>query len=463
MKHVHFLGIGGSGMNAVAGIAQAFGYTVSGCDMKESEYWNDLRTQHIPITIGHDPVHLDGIDILCITAAVLHQKDKPLEYTEALAKGIPVMQWQEFLGNELQKNKSVIAIAGTKGKTSTTALTGRLLEIAQKDPIVEVGGKVLDWGKNYRVGAGEYFVCEADEFNNNFLHFHPEIAVVTNIEMDHPEFFNSEDEYNLAFLHFVQKLSVRGTLVGNADSPGVQWLLSQLTDSALKIVTYSMKSLESDIALASLHTQKGMTEFIVRGFQDSDTSFKTTLSGMHTISNLLAVIAIAKILEISPSAIQLLLDTFQGTGRRFELICEKRGVAVYNDYAHNPMSVKAALEGARMKYPLARIWAVFQPHMYTRTKLFLEQFAHAFSFANEVIILEIFASREKDLPISKEVDSQMLASRIYNVDPQLHVRSIVDKEKAVTVLLSELKPGDVVVNMGAGDNGIIVETLKERL
>lgn len=464
MKKVHFIGIGGSGMNAVAGIAHGLGYEVSGCDAKESEYWDDLKQKGIPISLGHASAHLGGVDIVCITPAILHQKEKPEEYLEAQRRGLLIMTWQEFLGSELQKGKEVIAIAGTKGKTTTTGMVGYLLEQAGLDPCVVVGGKMLDWGRNYRVGQGNYFVCEADEFNNSFLHYHPNIAVITNIEMDHPEFFTSEEEYYSSFIRFVRNIRPGGMLIVNNDSPGVQLFLHTLGENVpFAILRYGVTAGVSNIMIESVRTVDEVTGFTLNGLSSEVASFQTSLSGLHNIYNFVAAIVIADLLQVPIETIQEAVKKFSGVGRRFELVVNKRGIKVYNDYAHNPMSVQAVLAGARQKYPSARIWAIFQPHLYSRTKMFMEQFANAFNSANEVIVLDIFASREKGMPIAQEVDSQMLADRIYTANPKLHVRSIPEKEKAVEVLLDELRPGDVVVNMGAGDNGIITELLSKQL
>ncbi|MDQ3098488.1 MAG: UDP-N-acetylmuramate--L-alanine ligase [bacterium] len=462
MKKVHFMGVGGSGANAAASIADAMGFEVSGCDMKESEYTHDLQKNSIPLSVGHDIAHLKNIDILCVSPALFDVQPRPDEMKEAMKHGITIQTWQEFMGIYLQKEKDVVAIAGTKGKSTTTSLMGVLLETAGLDPLVQVGAKVIDWQKNYRLGNGKYFVCEADEFNNNFLHYRPKIAVITNLEMDHPEFFKSFDAYLDSFVSFTRMLPEDGVLVANTDSHGVQQLLSLLGEVPFRVFTYGTAQ-SVDILLESEETVDGMTSFTLSGYEDEPSHFLTKLTGSHNISNILAIISVASILDIPASVVRDTLASFSGIGRRFELICDVGGIKVFNDYAHNPMSVAAALQGARSRYPDSRVWAVFQPHMYTRTKMFLEEFAHSFNDANEVIVLEIFASREKGSPIAQEIDSQALVDRIFNVNPKLHVRSIPAKEKAVEVLLAELKTGDIVVNMGAGDNGIITEMLKSKL
>lgn len=465
MKKIHFMGIGGSGANAVASIAHSLGYDVSGCDLSESSYTYDLKNNGVPIFEGHDVSHLDSCDILCISPALLSVSPIPMELQEARERNIVVMTWQQFMGKYLHEGKKVITIAGTKGKTTTTAMVGQLLETAGLDPVVQVGGKVVAWHKNYRLGSSEYFVSEADEFNNNFLSYHSNIAIITNIEMDHPEFFRSEDDYFQAFVNFAKLLPKDGLLIVNADSPGVQIFLNLLGDISFRVIRYGVSSdVTSDsMVISSYRVDNGKTVLIVDGLNDEKLTFYTDMVGLHNVSNICAVICLSKVLGIPSEVIQSALNAFRGTERRFELICDVKGIKVYNDYAHNPMSVKAVLESTRSKYPDSRIWAIFQPHMYTRTKMFLNEYAMAFDSANEVVVTEIFASREKGLPVSKEINNQIVVNAIKKVNPKINVRAIDDKIDVADMLLSELKSGDVVVNMGAGDNGIIVELLKSKL
>ncbi len=465
MKKIHFMGIGGSGANAAASIAHSMGYEVSGCDIKDSEYTQDLKEKQLPLFVGHDVAHLEDIDILCVSPALFDAHPRPEEMKEATRRGITILTWQEFLGTYLQKDKKVIAVAGTKGKSTTTSAVAVMLERAGLDPTVAVGAKVMDWDRNYRIGKGKYFVCEADEFNNNFLHYTPSIAVVNNIEMDHPEFFKSEEEYFEAFVNFCKGIKKDGVLIVNNDSLNIQVLLKLIEGMPIKIVRFGVTSQEKgDIIISSYLTYEGKTQFEIDGFLESEVvTFYTSLVGLHNLYNLSAVIAVAKQLNISAPLVQEFLDNFKGVGRRFELIHNANGIKIYNDYAHNPMSVNAALQGARSLYPASRIWAVFQPHLYSRTKMFLKEFARSFTFADQVILLDIYASREKGMPISQEISSEMLARAIREVRPELPVRAISSKEKVAEVLLNELRDGDVMINMGAGDNGIISDILIKEL
>jgi len=440
MKKVHFIGIGGSGMNAAAGIAHFMGYEVSGCDFspKPSEYIKSLQELNIPIAFEHDPKHLLGIDLLCVSPAVYDQSSKHPEFLFASESNIPVMTWPQFMGMELQKNKKVIAVAGTKGKSTTTALIGTIFEKAGLDPIVQVGAKVKEWGKNYRVGHGEWFICEADEYFGSFLHYDPDIAVITNIEMDHPEYFSSMDEYVDIYVRFVQQIQKRGLLVLGDVGGAFQKIEEVLSNKDIEIVR------------------------VQNHLNSIDFEAPESLPGQHNALNISASFAVSSRVNINENVMKEAVKDFKGLSRRFELICDKSGIKIFNDYAHNPMSVKAVLDAARSVYPESRIWAVFQPHMYTRTKMFMEDFANSFGSADKIIITKIFASREAGKSIETEVSGAQLASRINQIDESKGALYEESFDDVVSSLISDLRSGDVVVNMGAGDNGIICELLCER-
>lgn len=461
MKKVHFMGIGGSGMNAVAGIAHALGYEVSGCDLKESEYTADLVSKNIPIGYGHAAEHVYDQDLLCVSPAVFDLNSHHEEVVYAREHNIPIMTWQQFMGEVLQAGKRVISVTGTKGKTTTTALAGLLLEYAELDPMVEVGGTVREWNRNYRVGEGSFFVCEADEFNNNFLHFTSEIVILTNLEFDHPEFFKNYDEYLESYAQFIAKMPNGGVLIANSDSKGVADLLQKIDMPRLTVLTYgSTETVENRLIS---YKPNGQEARIVVKVGDTETEYVSSLIGEHNALNTLGVCVLANYLGIQESVVQKLLHEFSGVGRRFELICEKNDIKVFNDYAHNPMSVRAVLKAARDQYPNARIWAVFQPHLYSRTKMFLEEFALAFGDANEVVITDIYASREQGKPISEEVHSRDLVEKIHELNPSIDPVYVGDIQNAAEYVFERLESGDVVVNMGAGDNGIITELLCQKM
>jgi UDP-N-acetylmuramate-alanine ligase len=316
---VHFLGIGGSGASGAAAIAQAQGFEVSGCDL---------------IFTGHDPKHLDNIDILAVTPAIYSLDPDNPELLEAKKRGIKIMTWQKFTGEYLAKGKFVIAVAGTHGKTTTTAMIAKILEDAGFDPTVLLGAIVPKWKTNYRVGKSKYFVIEADEFNNNFLNFHPDIAVVTNIEMDHPEYFKDFEDYKKSFAKF------------RAQSKKV----------------FDKPEGKFNVANASLAFQVGLA------------------------------------LDLNPSIIRKSLESYTGVSRRFEYIGEYQRAKIYSDFGHHPTEIKVTVEAAKEKFPKQRLLLIYQPHMFSRTKALFDDFVRVLknSPADKTFIMDIYPSREID-------------------------------------------------------------------
>lgn len=437
-KYVHFMGIGGSGMSAAAAIALDQGYQVSGCDLEgKTIYTQDLEKKGVKILKGHDSSHLQGVDLLTVTPGVFDLSADNPELVDAQKKGI-VLTWQEFMGRYLQKEKFVLAVTGTHGKTTTTAMLGLVLEAAGWDPTVEVGAIVPQWGTNFRLGKGDYFVCEADEFNDNFLHYHPNLIILTNVEMDHPEYFKDYEDVVASFAKFIKGSQEKGILVVDEDDPGVKRLLGkELADWPGKVVGYRL----------SQWNEKGIP---------------LKLTGDHNKRNVLGVIAAGQALGIDREVVKKALQDFTGAGRRMELTEEIRGVKVFDDYAHHPTQVRVTLEGARETFPQARIWAVFQPHMFSRTKLLLDEFKEAFNSVDEVIIVDIFASRE-----AKDKDKHTIHSRdVVAVIENENKRYLGDLKEAVRFLVREVGEGDVVVCLGAGDiyqvSKALVKELKDR-
>jgi len=307
---IHFLGIGGSGISGVVKLAESFGHEVSGCDLEGNSAYAKNIFQ------GHDPKHLKGVDLLVVSPAVFYQnKDNP-ELVEGQKRKI-VMTWQEFLGSVLLKDKKMICIAGTHGKSTTTAMAGHLLIDAGLDPIVVVGAHVKQWKGNSRFGKGDYAVVEADEFNNNFLNYHPDIAVINNIEFDHPDFFKNREEVEASFNKFIKNLKGEKILIRQKDSENIH--------------------------------------------------FNLKVMGEHNQKNANMVYVLGKKLGISNEVIIKSLESFNGIGRRMELIADRKGIKVYDDYAHHPTAIKTTLDGVRHEYPDANI-LVGQKHSCQITK-----------------------------------------------------------------------------------------------
>lgn len=420
--HVHFMGIGGSGMSAVASIALESGFKVSGCDLQgPTIYTKFLEKKGVKIYKGHSASHLRGVDILTVTPAVFDLSPDHPEFTNAKKKGI-VLTWQEFMGKYLQKDKFLLCVAGTHGKTTTTAMLGLVLEEAGFDPTVELGAIVPKWGANFRVGKSKYFVCEADEFHNNFLNYHPNLTILTNIEMDHPEYFKDFAAVLESFANFVRG-SKNGILVACGDDEGVRRLIEKkLKNWSGKIIRYSLSQWEKE-------------------------KIPLNLFGDHNRRNALGVLAAARVLGIEKEVVKKALADFRGAGRRMELVGEIKGVKVFDDYAHHPTQVKATLAGVRETFPKSRIWAVFQPHMFSRTKVLLDKFKNAFDLVDEVILVDIYASREAKDETKHTIHSRDVLRVIENPSKR-YIGSLKETSK---FLAKNVRKGDIVVCMGAGD------------
>lgn len=409
-KAVHIMGILGSGASACAVIAKAQGYSVSGCDTSAySEYKDELLTQGIHIDNLHNPAHLEvPIDTLIISPAIEKIAQDNFEYVTATRRGIPVLTWQSFTGQHLMENKFVIAVAGTHGKSTTTALIGLILEAAGVDPTVQLGAIVPQWQRNYRVGHGEYYVIEADEFNDNFSHYTPHLIAVTNIEYDHPEHFASEEVYRDAFRSFVQKLPEHAMVI--SPDPLVESFGSKTIEPFLP----------QDIVLP--------------------------LIGAFNRENAAVAATVAKAIGVSDAVIKEVLESFSGLSRRFSLAGEVNGIPIYDDYAHHPTAILKTAQAAYAAFSDRKIWLVYQPHMFTRTQALLSDFVTTFTDVPvaEVLICDIFAAREPDTGI---INSQDIVNRIQKPNVR-YGGSLLNAENMLT---QEVKTGDVIINMGAGD------------
>jgi len=457
--HVHFVGIGGSAMAGVAILAKKFGFQVSGCDLqKETAYSQSLTRFGIKPLVGHDLSHLKGVDILAISPAVLASNQNHPEVLEAKKQRI-LMTWQEFQGKYLQKNKTVIAIAGTHGKSTVTAMVGLILESGGLDPIIEVGALVPQWRATVRFGHSKYFICEADEFNNNFLHYSPSIIIINNLEMDHPEFFKNEIQFREAFKKFIKKIKKPKILIVNEESLGIQELLKEMKDwlakERVRVLGYFLKR-QFNFPFATkyqgeiIQQTPELTQFKVRG-----ETFNLKIPGVHNVANALGAIACGRELGISSQKIKTALGNFIGLGRRFELIGEEKGIKVFDDYAVHPTAVEATLKAARQKYPQQKIWAVFEPHQYSRLKIFLNEFAQTLKKADQVIVTAIYPGREKIDPTIKSEDlvDKIGAKALY----------IEKFEEVAQKISQQVKSGDIVIVFGAGKSYLLSKMILEKL
>ncbi len=479
------MGIGGQGISAVAQMARSAGDTVTGCDRQESATTRALQQVGIPVRIGHSADHLQDVDTLVISPAVPALDAQNPELLTAQRNGIRVVTWQEILG-ELMLHKCVISVSGVHGKGTTTAMLSLLLVDAGLDPTCEIGAVVPRFGTNYRLGASQYFVNEADEFNHNFWHYHPRVVVVTAIEFEHPEFYADYESFLSAFEHFIRGMDMQGdwslppTLILNGDSPGCLELLRCLSGWSGQVVLYKTSDGQQLPDLPGLMTiaahdikLDGQTSFrvsasgLVAAFSP-DIEIQLALPGLHNIQNALAALTVAHIMGVDAATIAKTLSDFSGIRRRFEirhqgplnLVGAPGEVVLIDDYAHHPTAIAATLEAARRRYPQKRLIAVYQPHMYSRTKTFFEQFLSAFDAADIVFITDIFPARERDTGLvhARElVETMQRRPRFSEGAAQAIYAGSV--QNTAQLLTNALRSGDIVLIMGAGDIYTVTEQL----
>jgi len=443
----HFIGIGGAGMSGLARLLLGAGRPVSGSDLKESDTTRALRAAGARVAIGHAPENVGDATEVVYTAAA--RADNP-ELTAARARGIPCVVRAEFLGRVMAGRRG-IAIAGTHGKTTTTGMAAAAFIAAGADPTVLVGG---DWGAlggNARAGAGPHFLAEACEAFNSFLELHPTVAVITNVEADHLDCHGSLAGVLEAFARFLGQVAADGYVVGCADDANVRALLA---GCGRRAVTYGLDG-PADYTGADLDLGSRRASF--RALRGGESLGRVTLGvpGRHNVANALAVLAVGLEEGLEFEALTAGLAGFGGVERRFDVLGEPGGVLVVDDYAHHPTEVRATLAAARGA--LARpLTVVFQPHLYSRTQLLLDDFARAFGDADKVIVAEVYGAREAPIP---GVTGGLLADRINELDPGKRAQYAPDRTRLLETLAAAVRPGDVVLTMGAGDIREFGETL----
>lgn len=455
-KRLHFMGIGGSGITSVVQMALLEGAHCTGCEQTLSGATEWIAAKGVPIVEGHSPAHLDdNPDYLIIVPAVMKLDKNNPEVAEARRRGIPVIDWQAVLG-AFMAGKFGISVAGVHAKGTVTAMISQILIDAGMDPTCEVGATVPRWQGNVRMGASDYFVNEADEFNLNFLHYHPRLAVITSIEFEHPEFFNNYAELKEGFDRFVAGMDFAGqwelppTLVLNWDSPGCHELRERMGDWAGHVVTYALDGpadyMGDDVRLA------GETSFHARDAQGHDLGrFTLPLPGRFNVENALGAIAATRELGVDVEVIRATLARYGGVYRRFQVTQAANGVTVIDDYAHHPTAIEVTLGAIRQRFPNRRLIATFQPHMFTRLKTFLEDFSHSFGQADEVVIVDVFPARERDTGL---ITSHALVAALQR-DPafadqpeRVHYGGSLDQTRDLLARL--VQPGDVLAMLGSG-------------
>ena len=442
LRRLHFVGAGGVGMSGIAEILlQATPLEISGCDLAKSENTARLEKLGARIATGHDPAHVDGADLLVISSAVAESND---EVAAARAKGVPVIRRAEMLG-EIMRLKQGVAVAGTHGKTTTTSLTGMVLTEAGFDPTIVVGGQVHILGTNARLGQGEYLVAEADEYDRSFLELTPVVAVITNVEADHLDTYRDLPDILDAFASFANRVPFYGSVVVCVDDPGARSLVPRIKR---RVVTYG-QSHDASLQARETRLEAGGTTFDV--FDASQGTLGTArlkLPGRHNVLNALAAIAVGRELSIPFETIAQALAGFTGVVRRFERKGERSGVLVVDDYAHHPTEISATLQAARQVYPDRRLVALFQPHLFSRTRDFSEEFGRALAAADASVVMDVYPSREKPIP---GVTGALVADAAKRAKGSDVITYVSDKKEVVGCLERTLIPGDLLVTLGAGD------------
>lgn len=437
---IHFIGIGGISMSGLAEILLDEGFTISGSDAKKSDLTEHLEARGVTVSYGQRAENItDGIRAVVYTAAV--HTDNP-EFIAAKEKQIPMMTRAELLGQIMKNYDHALNISGTHGKTTTTSMVTEILLAADMDPTISVGGILNSIGGNIRVGQSDIFVTEACEYTNSFLSFFPTMAAVLNIEEDHLDFFRDLEDIRHSFRLFAEKLPEHGTLVINTGIEQYQELTEGLS---CHVVTFGMSQDSQYHAEQIRYNEMGNAEFTLVIDGKPAAAIALGVPGAHNVENALAAAAMCHVLGVSIEGIQKGLGKFTGTNRRFEKKGELGGITIIDDYAHHPGEIAATLEAAK-NYPHKKIWCVFQPHTYTRTKAFLDQFAQSLSIADEVILADIYAARETD---TLGVSSRDIAERIEKSGTKAHYFSSFDEIE--TFILENCVHGDLLITMGAGD------------
>jgi UDP-N-acetylmuramate--alanine ligase len=458
MKHIHLIGIGGTGMSSIARVLLEKGFTVSGSDRALSALARDLQKVGVHVIIGHSAANIQGADTVVRSSAV---SDDNVEVQAAVRAGIPVLKRAEFLPL-LMKDHTGVAVAGTHGKTTTTAMLVWALYSLGYDPTFILGGVSMNLGLNAHAGEGKYFVLEADEYDRMFLGLRPQVEVITNVEYDHPDCFPTPLDYRNAFEQFAGCLTSGGLLITNHDDHGSAQLKNQLQADSHCFSTGLRPGADYRASEIRSNSIGGFT-FTVQfeaGKQKPEplTVVSLQIPGEHNIRNALQVIAALHQMGIPVNQAAQSLSEFKGTGRRFELVGEANGISIINDYAHHPTKIRATLAAARSRYPGRRLVAVWQPHTFSRTQTLESQFINSLGNADLVLVTEVYGAREQSTDYS--------AKSLVQKTGRQNVIFTDTLAETTEILLQKLEPGDVLVILSAGDADQIcndvLKQLKER-
>ncbi len=455
MKHIHLVGIGGTGLSAIARVLLEQGFTVSGSDRESSPLFKAVSAAGAHTCLGHAPENIAGADLVIRSSAI--PDDNP-EVAAALAQGIPVLKRRDFLA-ELTQGKQILAVAGSHGKTTTTALLIWILHQLGTDPSFISGGVISQLGSNAHAGQGPHFVIEADEYDYMFLGLTPSLAVVTNMEHDHPDCFPTQADYRAAFEAFMARIQPGGKAILCADDPGTWSLFEQDAGQQWQKFSYGT-ALSADYRAEGITYRAGFPCFDLEyrdehGQTQHLGTVNLSIPGHHNVLNATGALAAIHQLGLSVSAAIDAAGAFSGAGRRFEILGKGDGVTIIDDYGHHPTEMEATLAAARTRYPGQRIWAVWQPHTFSRTQNLAGDFTQALQLADRVVVLRIYASRENDPGYS--------AAAIVNSLPPEMAAYANDFEAAAEHLLNNLAAGDIVIVFSAGDATRLSQMLLKQL
>jgi UDP-N-acetylmuramate--alanine ligase len=437
-KKIHFVGIGGIGMSGIAEFLHNQGFEITGSDMQKSEVTNHLESRGIKIFEGHNNFLFDNVDVVVRSSAI--RDDNP-EIIKALSLKIPVIRRAEMLA-ELMRMSYGIGIAGTHGKTTSTSMVGMVLSMASLDPTVIVGGKVMNFGTNNRLGSGEYIVVEADEYDRSFLTLSPIISAITNIEADHLDCYLNLSDIKEAFVTFANKVPFFGTVICCLDDEGVQSIIPEIKKH---ILTYGF-SRQANVRAINVKSLDFKTTFNVLFNEYNLGQVTLNTIGKHNVQNALLAISVGIEMDLPFDDIKKGLEEFKGVYRRFEFIGETKDIKIYDDYAHHPTEIKVTLQGVRENTE-NRIVALFQPHLYSRTKDFAQEFGRAFYHADLLVVAPIYPAREKPI---EGITGKLIADAAIQYGHH-YVEYISENEDILTKLDDLLKPGDILITIGAGD------------
>lgn len=447
-KHVHMIGIGGCSMSGLAGLLQQKGYHVTGSDRDASHKTEALEESGIPVAIGHRSENVNGADLVVYTAAIAPDN---CERQEAERLQIPSMERATLLGQLMETYPQAIGVSGTHGKTTTTAMMSQAFVECGVQPTVHIGGELPALGGSTLLGGGDTFICEACEFNASFLQFHPTIAVVLNIDEDHLDFYKDIDQIELAFRRYVSLVPEEGWCVGCGDDPRVR----RVMDKAIcHTRSYGLEPFNELRAEQVQYDERGRAYFVATLFGHPLAEVQLAVPGEHNVLNALATIAVADLCQLPMTQVARTLSRFTGAHRRFELTGVVDGVTLYHDYGHNPTEIKNALRIAALQ-PHRTLWAVWQPHTYSRTKKLFDGFVGAFDAVDRVLMTDIYAAREQD-PGDIRTEMLLTPMRQHGLTVE-HTPSFDDTE---AYLRAHWQPGDLVITLGCGNVDLLNEQIQ---